>query len=230
MRRAMRSCRYGRNPLARFPYGDPSIVIRDVLAQAIFRHADSTVAAPPQKSLLDVLSGWIFDHIIEPLLAPIGRALGAGRELGTMIGVVTIAIVALGLVYLAYRFAMRLGRRAPARDAVRETPLGADRSAADWVAFARALAARGDFAGAIAALFSAALATLDVADIVRYDASRTPGEYRRAVRRERTPAASSFDDLAAGFMRASYAAEPPDAGDYAAVAAAFDRFEPALRA
>lgn len=215
--------------MARFPRGDPSLVIRDVLAQAVFRHATATVAKPPPKSLLETIFGWFYDHVIKPLLAPIGRALGAGRGVGTAIGIITIVIAALVLAYLAYRLAVRYARRSPVRDAAREAPLGRARDAADWVAFARAAAARGDYAEAIAALFTAALTTLDAAEIVRYDASRTPGEYRRIVRRECGPAADAFDDLAQAFVRAQFAPQPTDAAAFGIASGAFARFDPIAR-
>jgi len=210
--------------LARFPHGDPSAVIRDVLAQAAYRHVPATVAAPLQKSLLEIVFGWIFDHIIKPLLAPIGRALG------TALGIVTIGIAALVLAYLVYRLAMRFARPPLVLDAVTQSSLDGPHGTADWVAFARLAAARGDFAEAIAALFAAALATLDAAEIVRFDAARTPGEYRRIVRRERELAADAFDDLAQSFVRARFAPQPVDAVAFGIASGAFERFEPIARA
>ena len=196
----------------------------------MYRHAPATVAAPLQKSLLEIVLGWILEHLIKPLLAPIGHALGAGRGVGTAIGFVTIAIAVLILAYLAYRLALRFVRPRVVRDADNETPLAADREAADWVAFARAAAARGEFAEAIAALFTAALATLNAAEIVRFDASRTPGEYRRIVRRECVPAADAFDELAQAFVRARFAPQPTDAAAFDVASGAFGRFEPIARA
>jgi hypothetical protein len=216
--------------LVRFSHGDPTAVIRDVLAQAAYRHVPATVAGPLQKSLLEIVFEWISDHIIKPLSAPIGRALGAGRGIGTVLGIVTIAIAVLVLAYLAYRLAMRFARPPLVRDAVRESPLEGTYGAADWVAFARAAAARGDFAEAIAALFTAALATLDAAEIVRFDAARTPGEYRRIVRRERVFAADAFDELAQSFVRARFAPQPADAAAFGIASSAFERFEPNARA
>ena len=216
--------------MARFPHGDPSAVIRDVLAQAAYRHVPATVAAPLQKSLLEIVFGWIFDHIIKPLLAPIGRALGAGRGVGTALGIVTIGIAALVLAYLVYRLAMRFARPPLVLDAVTQSSLDGPHDTADWVAFARLAAARGDFAEAIAALFAAALATLDAAEIVRFDAARTPGEYRRIVRRERELAADAFDDLAQSFVRARFAPQPVDAVAFGIASGAFERFEPIARA
>ena len=212
--------------MTRYPHGDPSVVIRDVLAGAVFRHASATVAAPPQKSLLQIAFAWIFDHFIKPLLAPIGRALGAGRGVGTAVGIVAIVIAAMVLAYLAYRLAMRYARPVRDRDLAREIPLDAGRDAADWVAVARAAAARGDFAAAIAALFTAALATLDAAEIVRFDAARTPGEYRRIVRQRCVPRADAFDELAQAFVRARFAPQPVDAAAFGIAAGAFARFDP----
>ncbi len=89
-------------------------------------------------------------------------------------------------------------------------------------------AAAGDFARAIGALFAAALAALDERGIVPFDGARTPGEYRRLVRRARPPAAPAFDALAGGFVRAMFAPAPPQRADYDAAARAFAVLEPAL--
>ena len=51
------------------------------------------------------------------------------------------------------------------------------RSSSEWRAAAADFAAKGEFARAIAALFSAALAELDERGLVALDPSRTPGEY-----------------------------------------------------
>jgi hypothetical protein len=92
---------------------------------------------------------------------------------------------------------------------------------------ARARACCG-YAGAIAALFGAALAELDARGLVAFDATRTPGEYRRLVRRARAQASVPFDDLAERFVRALYAPERPQPADYEAAERALAALEPAL--
>ncbi len=197
--------------------------MRDVLAQPQFRDAVPTTATPPQPTILQLLWQWVYDHAIAPLFAKLGSALGASPALASAVGIgaILVALVALGVV-VQRLLANRV--RADATDAPAQGLVPTDRDAAAWVAFARAAAARGEFATAIAALFSAALVTLDARAIVAFDAARTPGEYRRLVRRERPPAADAFDALATLFIRARYARETPDAGTYGEAVDAYARF------
>jgi len=213
--------------LSRWPHGDPNAVVRDVLAGPAYRHAAATAAVAPPQSPLDVAWNWIVDHVIAPLLAPIARALGSSRDVGTAAGIATIALAVALLAYVVYRLALRTARPQRTHAAHAPTPLGTARDALAWRALARAAAGRGDFAGAIAALFAAALATLDERAIVAFDPARTPGEYRRLVRRERVAAADAFDELASAFVRARFAPQPPDAASFGAAVAAYERFEPA---
>lgn len=219
--------------MTHWPHGDPDAVAREVLAGSAYRHSPLENAHPPPQAWWEPLWGWFLDHVVKPLLAPLAHALvgAAGSGLGGAV-VTGFVAVSLGLLaFVAYRLATAFVRIPhAARGVAGRRSLAPARDDTAWRALAREAATRGDFSRAIGYIFAAALALLDERAVVAFDAARTPGEYRREVRRERMPAASSFDDLAAGFMRASYAAEPPDAGDYAAVVAAFDRFEPALRA
>lgn len=215
-----------------WPHGDPNVVARDVLAGSAYNHAPLENAHPPPHAWWEALWGWLLEHVVRPIFAPLAHALsgaaGSGLGAAVAIGFVVISLSLLGFV--AYRLATAFVRepRAASR-AIGLRSLASARDSAAWRVLAREAATSGDYARAIAYVFSAALALLDERAVVAFDAARTPGEYRRVVRRERLPAASSFDDLAVGFVRASYAAERPDAGDYATVTAAFDRFEPALR-
>jgi len=211
--------------LARFPQGDPDVVVRDVLGQPQFREAVPTTATPPQPTILQLIWQWVYDHAIAPLFAKLGSALGASPALASAIGIGAILVALVALVVVVQRV---LARRVRADNAGADVHvlLPTERDAASWVAFARAAAANGDFATAIAALFAAALVTLDARAIVAFDAARTPGEYRRLVRLERPPAADAFDALASLFVRARYARETPDAGAYGEAADAYARFVP----
>ncbi len=214
--------------MARFPHGDPDVVVREVLAQAAYARAAATTARAPQPTLLEIAWTWFRDHVLAPIVGTIGRALGASPNVGTAIGIAAI-VVALGiLVYVVVRATLDLVRpRARTDHGTQETGLANARDAAAWVAFARASAARGDFASAIAALFAAALATLDDRALVRFDAARTPGEYRRLVRRECARAADAFDEITGAFVRARFAPQTPDAEAFAAAQRAYERFVPA---
>jgi len=207
-------------------HGDPDVVVREVLAQQAYRHAGVTTAGAPARSPLDLAWTWIVDHLISPLVGTIGRALGSGRGVGTAIGVAALVLAATALAYIVYRIALGAARTQRPQATTSEVPLHAARDAAAWRAFAREAAARGEYATAIAALFAAALVTLDERAIVTFDPARTPGEYRSLVRRERAVAADAFDELAAAFVRARFGPGRSDAAAFGAATSAYERFAP----
>jgi hypothetical protein len=175
---------------------------------------------------------WLVDQLLRRLYRPVAQVFTASHEAATMIGFLLV-IAALGVVaFVAFRVLAAFVRASNARggrDATEAIPLDL-RDASDWRAVARALAARGDYARAIAALFSAALAELDARALVAFDASRTPGEYARLVRRAKVAAAPPFDVLCDRFVRALYAPNAPAAAEYEAAERALAAFEPALSA
>lgn len=61
---------------------------------------------------------------------------------------------------------------------------GKPRAAADWEAEAARLAGEGKLREAAAALYQALLLRLDALGAVRWDASKTPGDYRREARKD----------------------------------------------
>ncbi len=212
-----------------YPHGDPDRVVRAILADPAYRGAAPTTATAPQPSLLELAWHWFSEHFLGPLFHPLARALAASHGIGTLAGFALVAL-ALGLLaFVGFRLAVAFGR--PAVAAARGRALGAREAAlpaADWLAVARAAAARAAYAEAIAALFRAALAELDERAIVVFDAARTPGEYRRAVRRARAAAAAPFDDLAERFVRAAVADATPQRAEFDAAERAFAAFAPAL--
>jgi hypothetical protein len=209
--------------------GDPNAVIKRVLDDPAYRDARATTAEKPHESLLGVIWDWIAEHL-RPLFHPIAKALGATQGASTLIGYVLIGLALVALVFAVFRLVLAFARP-PIRPGGRQAEslaLDADRTSPEWRALARVAAARGDYAGAIAALFGAALAELDARALVAFDAARTPGEYRRLVRRARAQASAPFDDLAERFVRALYAPERPQPSDYEAAERALAAFEPAL--
>jgi hypothetical protein len=215
-----------------WPHGDPNAVVRGILAGPGYHHIVKTTSEEPHEPLWFVVGQWVWDHLVKPLLHPLGHAIVATRGIGSAAGLILSLCALAALTFVVFRLATAVAR-APvaARGGPRQMRmLEAERSARDWHAVARAAAARGDYAAAVAALFSAALAHLDERALVAFDASRTPGEYRRLVRRARAAAAPPFDALTERFDRALYAAEPTRAADYEAAERALAAFEPALGA
>ncbi|GAC1299304.1 MAG: hypothetical protein NVSMB19_03120 [Vulcanimicrobiaceae bacterium] len=217
-----------------WPHGDPDALVRDVLAGDAYRNAAVTSARAPQPGGWAALWAWLGEHVLRPLFAPLfhaferASAAGFAPLLGSVLVIAALALLAL----VAFRLAVAVERatRGRARTSGLATPAAARRDAQAWRALARDAAARNDFARAIAALFAAALALLDERAVIPFDPARTPGEYRRAVRRDRALAAPAFDDLAARFVCAAYAPDRPGAAAYAEAERALDRFEPATRA
>jgi len=220
------------------PRADPEIEIRAILADPHFvRPVAATHVAPPGPSLWHQLWQWIVDHVLKPLFRPLERIapphLGAH---GDVVAVVVLAIAAVALAFVAFRVGLAIvaHRRGRAADAAATGPAAsvfeASRSSRAWLANARAADVRGDRAAAIAALWWAGRCALDEAGVVGFDAARTPGEYRRAVRAKAAALAEPFDELAGGFVRSAYGPVPPDGDDVAAARMALARLDPRLGA
>jgi hypothetical protein len=200
-----------------------------VLAQPAYHHDTASTAEKPAPNLWQMAWDWFFEHVIRPLLHPIGSALVHSQGFGTWVGLGLIAIAIAGLAFVIFRLVLAFVR--PRRDRLQAADgdlraLADERSSVEWLALAREAAARGDYARAIAALFAGALAALDERAVVAFDPARTPGEYRRLVRRSREAASAAFDDLCERFVRAAYAEAPPGRADFEAAERAFVRFEP----
>lgn len=205
---------------------DPQIVVRDVLAKPAYRAAPVSTAAEPKPTLWSEIWTWIKAQL-KALFQPLWRAVAASSGAGASIGVALMLAALVGLAFVFVRLALSLvapGVRA--RPSATARALAERRSAAEWQDSASAYAARGEYARAIAALFAAALARLDERALVPFDPSRTPGEYRRLVRRVRAEAAPPFDDLSAGFVRAAFSGIPALRSDFESAERAFAGFEP----
>ncbi len=216
-----------------WPHGDPDAVVARVLADPAYASSRPTTAQKPQESLWQIAWNWLVDHVIRPLFHPVAHALASSRSFATIAGFVLVALALCGLGYVVFRLLLAFVRDPNAKRTTRSgaaTSLAAERSARDWRELARAAAARGDFAHAIAALFGVALAELDERALVAFDAARTPGEYRRLVRRVRARAEAPFDDLTERFVRALYAPDAPARAEYEAAERALAALEPALSA
>ncbi len=216
---------------AAFPHGDPDAVVRTILAEPAYRSAAPTTSVAPPPSALQLAWQWFVDHVLARILHPIARVLAASHQAGAVIGVVLVVLALALLGYVGFRLAVAFARPALAGRA----SAGAGRQAAaalgspQWRTLASEAAARGAYAEAIAALFRAALAALDERAIVAFDAARTPGEYRRAVRRARIAAAAPFDELAERFVRAAFADATPERAEFDAAERALTALEPVLR-
>jgi hypothetical protein len=205
-----------------WPHGDPNIVVRSVLAQPAFRDASGTADRSALQRLLQILG----DRLRQLFRWLLRGANGSATWLGVTLGYVTLS---LAVAAAAFALASALLSRswARSRTALRGRAAPLEQMTPERLREqAASMAEAGEFAFAIALLFRGALLALDRAAIVAFDASRTPGEYRRLVRRALSLASSSFDDLAARFVRASFASAAPLRPDYEAAARAYATFVP----
>jgi len=112
-----------------------------------------------------------------------------------VLGLVALLVALVGhIIWTALRVA-RMGEDLDAPSAgkdARQKP----RTATDWEAEAARLAAAGRLREAAAALYQALLLRLDALGAVRFDSSKTPGDYRREARKH--PQAAS---VLGGFLR-----------------------------
>lgn len=123
---------------------------------------------------------WISEHL---------RFLGAMRHTSPVVFYLIVAWLVAALLALVGHIvwtAIQVARRgegdAPAAGKApgRQKPRGA----ADWEAEAARLAGDGRLREAAAALYQALLLRLDALGAVRWDASKTPGDYRREARKD----------------------------------------------
>jgi len=204
-------------------------VARAVIAQPAYRHAPAASDAATQQTLWELAWRWFLEHVLAPVTRLLHAAGSGGWGEAAGFAVVVAALGALGYVVVRLALAFVRAPGPPPPSSVGATAsLEPGRGAIAWRDVARSSAARGDFVRAIAALWSAALATLDERALVDYDPSRTPGEYRRILRRVRPPAAPPFDALGAGFVRAAYGRRGAQAGDFAEAERALDALARAL--
>jgi hypothetical protein len=199
-----------------WPHGDPRDVAHRILADRRFAIAPQR---PGEKSWLEII-GDALGALWRRLMAPLDHLLG-NQSLTTAIGIAVLVALVAFLIVVVVRFAR--GRRAkrPARARADAFALGDDADARTLLAHALAAAAQGRHHDAAALLWASALRALDERGRVRYDAARTPGEWRRAVR---DPA---FDALARDAVVALFGDRGVDAALVTRMRESYDRVVPA---
>lgn len=159
-------------------------------------------AAEIQQAVAEVFARPEFEQRLtwrDWLMAQLGRVFGwIGERLDWLRGLRTtqpvifwiiVAWMVAALVALVAHIvwtAVQVARRGDGGEAAPKTKTPgrqAPRTAADWEAEAARLAAEGRLREAAAALYHALLLRLDALGVVRMDASKTPGDYRREARK-----------------------------------------------
>lgn len=195
-----------------WPHGDPRDVAHRILADGRFARAPRHAA---EKSWLEYVSDALrafWHRLFDPL-----RALTGNDKVTSVVGVVVLVVVLAALVIVVVRFARGVSWRRKQRAAGTVSLSDADGDARALLARALAAAAAGRHHDAAALLWASALRALDERGRVRYDAARTPGEWRRAVRDP------SFDALARDAVVALFGDRGADAALVARMREAYDR-------
>jgi hypothetical protein len=182
----------------RLPPIDPNVLARKILSEDRFR-----VAIPSShRTAWEIFWTWVRDQW-NRLFDALFSHVHVGKQTGLVLGdLVVIALVAIVLIV-----GVRLMRGA-VRDAQRaggSQPLADDPDFESLYERSRLAALHGDYRGAIALIFWAALLKLERLGIIRPDPSRTVNECRRAVARGAPAAAPAFDKIARSFTAAFYA-------------------------
>ena len=174
-------------------------------------HAASEV----HKDAWSILSERQFHHQGASWLDSLGNAIGhffdrvVGAFLGsnglTVGGVIVAALLVLGGLYVASRFAGRV-RRDPGID-LWETEPGSRRPA-DWTAEAERHEAAGEWRLALRAYYRALVARLAERGVVEEIPGRTAREYERQVSERLPPASRPFNEASDIFESVWYGYEP----------------------
>lgn len=163
---------------------------------------------------------------------PSGPQVGGAFAVGyyvliVVLGVALLAIIGYGIARLAEHIAAR--RRAPKRKkkglSVTTEVVEPEESAAAepdaWIRAANAHAAAGDFRKAYRAVFVAVLIRLDRLGALRFERSRTNGDYLRALRGN-PPLLDLLRPLARGFDLHWYGERPATEGDFRQAMSAYE--------
>lgn len=169
-----------------WPHGDPRTLAREIVAGARYRTAQQ---GPAPKSWIelafDALRAW-WNNLTDPLNHMLGNP-AVSSLIGIVVLVAAVAFLIAVVAYFARPAVARLRARATQGDV--SQALAAEGDARALRVQARAAAAAGRCRDAAALLWASALRALDERGAVRYDAARTPGEWRRVVSR---PAFDAF--------------------------------------
>lgn len=156
------------------------------VAGALERVYARPALAPPEPGLLDPVREAIgrFWDAVGRFFSRLGIGDAGGEWLHWLIVGILAAVGVAIVAYFLHQSLSRLGepglRSRPAEDAAGAGARA--RSAPEWDALASRLAREGRYREAALALYQALLLRLEAAGALRYDAAKTPGDYRRETR------------------------------------------------
>jgi hypothetical protein len=195
-----------------WPLGDPRDVARVILAGPRYRGAAQSAAGRTWWDLVREFLGRLWDRLVAPLHGIFGNDAATST-----IGIVVLAAVLIALAVVVVRFARRVRFRRTSAALAEATALHEEGDATTLRARALAAAAEGRYHDAAVLLWGSALHALDERGRIRYDPSRSPAEWRRAVR---DPA---FDAFARDAVVALFARHAVDAALVERMRAAYER-------
>ncbi|MGZ3505646.1 MAG: hypothetical protein ACXWNK_03285 [Vulcanimicrobiaceae bacterium] len=201
------------------PARDPVALARAILADRHRFHLTAVSPRPRPKTPLQALLEWLgglYDRLMNAMHLHVHVTSAASSLAGDLIIAALIALLLFVLVRLL-------------REVVPETSGGPSRSALllhapDASALyerSREAAARKDFPHAVALLFAATVAGLDLLGVAHAEASVTVGELRRTLQSRDAALLPRFEAIARPFNEAAYAGAPIGEVDWSAAHAAF---------
>jgi hypothetical protein len=183
------------------PPTDPAALARGILEQPRFR---IQTQAAPGHTWWDMLRQWLADRW-DKLMSAFAHNVHLGPSASVAIGDVLIAVLA-GLVVIAgARLLLSMAREHAASTALSASALPEHADAEKLYDAAQRAAAARAYALAVALLFRASLAALDVQGVLRDDPARTVNECRRDVRARAARISFAFEKIARAFTAAVYA-------------------------
>jgi len=186
-------------------------VIRTVLADPRFRGAAQHAGGKSWSDYLLEALRRFWDWLVQPFRHVVG-----GATLANIIGTLVLIAAGMLILFAAAYFARALQRRARPQRRAAAVALAGEPDSRALLDAALAAAGAGRYRDAAVLLWSSALHALDERGRVRYDASRSPGEWRRAVRDP------NFDVLARDAVVALFADRDVDAATVTRMRAAYD--------
>ena len=209
------------------PHVPPQTLATAILAQKAYHVSGGGPAPEPGQSIFERMLQWLGERISALIKAVFGATVGVPVVSRALAAVLTLSLLALA-AYLIFILVSLTIRRRQRTTTNAGTPIPTTVSPEELYELACAKARAGDNAQAAALLFQASLHSLDRGGKLPYDASRTPGEYRRAVRRSILAAADPFDEIAKTFVLAAFAQASISNEEFAAADRAYSSLQPLL--
>lgn len=207
---------------------DPEALAAKVLAGRSYQIGGLGPAPAPHETLWERFVAFL-GKLVARIFSGIFKAAASAPILGQIFAVALVLLLAGVVGYLVFRLVEALSsvRRArPTKDEGSPIPTRVDPDVLYGLGLEAAAAGR--YGQAVALLFQASLASFDREGAVTFDASLTPGEYRRAVRGKVAAVSPQFDILAQTFVLAAFAERPISKSDWSAADAAYSHLRAVL--